>query len=78
MGKIEIGTKYRHYKNKNHIYEVVGVARHSETLEEMVVYKALYESEEFGRGVLWVRPKDMFLGNVIINGEEIRRFEKIN
>ena len=46
---LHIGGKYRHYKGN--LYEVVGVARHSETLEEMVVYRALY-----GEGGLWVRP----------------------
>lgn len=78
MKQIEIGAKYRHYKNKDHIYEIVGVARHSETLEEMVVYKALYESEEFGNNALWVRPKAMFLESVIVDGREMKRFEKID
>lgn len=78
MKQIEIGAKYRHYKNKDHIYEIVGVARHSETLEEMVVYKALYESEEFGNNALWVRPKAMFLESVIVEGREMKRFEKID
>ena len=66
--------KYRHYKGRN--YEVIGIARHSETLEEMVVYKALYESE-FGLDTLWVRPKAMFLEKVIHNGKEMNRFEFI-
>ncbi len=76
--ELRIGTKYKHYKNKDHIYEIVGVARHSETLEEMVVYKALYESEEFGKDCIWVRPKEMFLENVIVDGKEIKRFEKVD
>ncbi|HXA01086.1 MAG TPA: DUF1653 domain-containing protein [Cytophagaceae bacterium] len=66
--------KYRHYKGKN--YEVLGVARHSETLEEIVVYKALYESE-FGLDTLWVRPKIMFQEKVIHDGREVDRFEFI-
>lgn len=78
MEEIKIGDKYRHYKNKNHIYEIIGIAKHSETLEELVVYKALYESEEFGKDSIWARPKEMFLGNVIVSGKEIKRFEKIN
>ena len=57
MEKIKIG-KYQHYKNK--FYKVIGVARHSETLEELVVYIALYKSEEFGENALWVRPLSMF------------------
>ncbi len=77
MNQLKQGDKYRHYKNKDHIYEIVCIARHSETLEEMVVYKALYQSEEFGEGVIWARPKQMFLGNVVVDGKEIKRFEKI-
>jgi hypothetical protein len=53
--------RYRHFKGK--MYEVIGTARHSETLEEMVVYRALYESE-FGRNAIWVRPKKLFLEKV--------------
>jgi len=62
--------KYKHYKGK--FYEVIGIAKHSETKEELVVYKALYDSRE-----LWVRPKKMFLEKVIIDGKEVSRFEFI-
>lgn len=65
--------KYRHYKDK--LYEVIGLARHSETKEELVVYKALYDSEEFGNESLWVRPKKMFLENVNLNGKFVPRFK---
>jgi len=65
--------KYKHYKSK--LYEVVGIARHSETLKEMVIYRAFYDSEEFGKNALWARPKDMFFGKVIVGGKEIPRFE---
>lgn len=64
--------KYRHYKGKD--YEVIGTARHSETLEEMVVYKHLFE-DEFGKNSLWVRPKEMFLENVLVDGKEVPRFK---
>ena len=67
--------KYQHYKGK--FYEVLGVARHSETSEELVVYRALYDSKEFGNYALWVRPKPMFLENVNIDGKEIPRFRYI-
>jgi len=67
--------KYQHYKGQ--YYEVLGVAHHSETLEELVVYRALYSSKEFGENALWVRPKKMFLEKVMVNGKKISRFEFI-
>ena len=67
--------KYRHYKGKE--YEVIGVAHHSETLEELVVYRALYASLEFGENALWVRPKKMFLEKVLIDGKKIDRFKSL-
>ncbi|MEZ5490920.1 MAG: DUF1653 domain-containing protein [Gammaproteobacteria bacterium] len=59
--------KYRHYKGN--LYEVIGVARHSETEEELVVYRPLY-----GEGGLWVRPLQMFTGTVTVDGGEVPRF----
>lgn len=67
---------YKHYKGKH--YEVLGVAYHSETLEKLVVYKALYNSKEFGLESLWVRALDVFNENVIIDGEEVPRFRQID
>ena len=67
--KIELG-EYEHYKG-NH-YEVLGVARHSETLEYLVVYRALY-----GEKNLWVRPYEMFSENVEVEGEIVPRFRFI-
>jgi hypothetical protein len=72
MTGVKIG-KYRHFKGN--MYEVIGVARHSETLEELVVYKALWDSPEYGKGALWVRPKAMFLETVKRDGKEMKRFE---
>ncbi len=63
---IKIG-KYRHFKGG--MYEVIGVAKHSETLEGMVVYKALY-----GDGGIWVRPLSMWEERVMVDGKEIPRF----
>ena len=63
--------KYRHFKGNE--YEVIGIAKHSETLEEMVVYRALY-----GEGGIWVRPKNMWNETVVHNGETIKRFTKID
>ena len=72
MDEIKLG-KYQHYKGN--MYEVIGLARHSETLEEMVVYKALYDSSEFGMNALWIRPKTIFFENVVVDGNEIPRFK---
>ena len=62
--------RYRHYKGQD--YEVIGVARHSETEELMVVYRTLY-----GNYDLWVRPLSMFTESVDIDGETIPRFRFI-
>ncbi len=59
--------RYRHYKG--HDYEVLGSARHSETEEEFVVYRALY-----GERGLWVRPKAMFEETVLVDGKPVPRF----
>lgn len=67
--------KYLHYKWKE--YEVIWIAIHSETLEELVVYRALYNSPEFGENALWVRLKKMFQENIIIEWKEIPRFKYI-
>lgn len=67
MEEIKLG-KYRHFKGNE--YEVVGLAKHSETMEEFVVYRALY-----GERGLWVRPKEMFLEEIERDGKVVKRFE---
>ena len=67
---IKIGAKYRHFKGNE--YLVLHVARHSETLEEYVVYQALY-----GEKGIWVRPMEMFLSTKEVEGKEVYRFEEI-
>ncbi len=62
--------KVRHFKGNK--YEVIDLVRHSETQEEMVLYRALYG--EYG---LWVRPLKMFYEKVEVEGKEIQRFESI-
>lgn len=62
--------RYRHYKGRD--YDVIGVARHSETLEPVVVYRALY-----GEGGLWVRPYAMFCEEVVVDGRSLRRFAQV-
>lgn len=61
---------YRHFKGK--LYNVLEVAKHSETMEEYVVYKALYGEEG-----IWVRPLDMFTETIVRDGQEIKRFELV-
>ena len=63
---------YEHFKGK--LYEVIGLARHSETMEPMVVYKALYKGN-FLEGSLWVRPLAMFTETVSSGGKEVPRFK---
>jgi hypothetical protein len=72
MSKVKLG-KYRHYKGN--LYKVIGVARHSETLDELVVYRGLYESKEFGKNPLWVRPLTIFVGKVEVEGRKVARFK---
>jgi hypothetical protein len=69
MNEIKPG-RYRHFKGNE--YEVIGLARHSESMEPMVVYRALY-----GEGGLWVRPAQMFGDIVERDGAKLRRFEYI-
>lgn len=66
---IKLG-KYRHFKGNE--YEVIAIAKHSETLEEMVVYKALY-----GKNDIWVRPISMWDEEVEFNGLKVKRFSYI-
>lgn len=66
---IKLG-KYRHFKGNE--YQVISIAKHSETLEDFVVYQALYG--EYG---IWVRPLTMFEETVVANGLTVKRFEYI-
>jgi hypothetical protein len=63
--------RYRHYKGKE--YRVLGCARHSETEEEFVVYQNLY-----GTQGLWIRPKEMFMEQVRVEGIVVPRFQRID
>lgn len=63
---------YKHYKGKN--YLVIGVCKHSETLEDLVLYETVYENDV---SKLWVRPITMFLESVEIEGKKIPRFQYI-
>jgi len=67
--------KYFHYKGN--YYEVLGVGRHADNLDEFVVYRALYNSEKFGNNAIWVRPKAKFTETIIIDGKETPRFKYV-
>jgi cyclomaltodextrinase len=62
--------RYRHFKGNE--YDVIGIVRHSESLQELVLYRALY-----GDGGLWVRPADMFSEFIERDGKRMPRFEYI-
>ena len=66
---------YRHFKGN--IYEVIGVGKHSETTEELVVYRGLYNSPH-GYGAIWLRPIPMFLETIERDGKTMRRFDPIS
>lgn len=70
MKNLEIGAVYKHYKGTK--VKVIAEALHSETMEPMVIYIHLED------GGSWVRPKEMFLGNVIMDGKEMERFQKVD
>ena len=69
MSEIKLG-RYRHFKGNE--YEVIAIAKHSEDLSPMVVYKALY-----GEGDVWVRPADMWDETITRDGKTFKRFEYI-
>lgn len=64
---------YKHYKNN--LYEVLGIAQHTETGEQLVVYKSLYEAVDYPYGQLWIRPLEMFMEQIEYNGKRVQRFE---
>lgn len=67
---VEIGAKYKHFKGNE--YLVLNIAKHSETLEDYVVYQALY-----GEMGIWIRPLSMFEEMVDFHGEIVERFTKL-
>ncbi len=62
--------RYRHYKGNE--YKVIGIAKHTESEEDLVIYRALHEPYQ-----VWARPYKMFFETVKVDGEEILRFERI-
>jgi hypothetical protein len=74
MDQIQKGI-YEHYKGNR--YQVLDLARHTETEELLVIYKALYEGD-FPKETLWARPISMFQEHVAVNGKKIPRFRYIS
>ena len=70
MNNIKLG-KYKHFKGN--YYEVIALVKHSETLEDMVVYKALY-----GEQGMWVRPASMWNEEFEVDGVKVKRFEYVD
>lgn len=71
----DISGVYVHYKSDELCYEVMGVGRSTETDEEYVIYKPLYD--KVGQPEFWVRPISMFLGKVDLDGQLVPRFRKV-
>ena len=74
LAKLSIGSTYQHAKGKKYI--VRGIARHSEDLSLYVLYEALYDCGNYGQ--FWIRPLDMFLEDVEMNGQKVPRFKQIS
>lgn len=70
------GQRYWHFRNDQQFYTVIGIAKHSETEELMVIYRAEYAGE-FPYGQLWARPLSIFTQRVLHNGVEVPRFQVV-
>ncbi len=74
--EVKQGQIWSHYKRPTQRYEIIALAKDSETLKDIVVYKALYQGE-FKFGQIWSRKIDEFLGTVTKDGKEINRFNLV-
>lgn len=70
MDSNNVTGTYRHYKGNE--YEVIGIGQHTESEERLIIYKGLYEPY-----AIWARPYDMFFETVVVDGDEVPRFQKI-
>jgi len=70
MNSNNVTGTYRHYKGNE--YEVIGIGKHTESEEPLVIYKALYEPY-----AIWARPYNMFFETVVVDGNEVPRFQKV-
>ncbi len=73
---IQPGQMYKHYKGG--LYKIVDCGIHTETKEEMVVYKSLNTSDNSSSATLWIRPRNMFEESVDLNGRAVGRFTAID
>lgn len=73
--EVTVGQRYKHYKGKE--YSVIAIGRHSETLEELVVYQAEYTDPQFGEKAIWVRPLSMFSEVITVGENKVSRFTLI-
>lgn len=73
MNSLQAGQLYKHYKTQK-LYKVIGVAKHSETLEDLVIYEAQYDNPT---SKLWARPLKMFTEEVEKDGKKMPRFQKV-
>ena len=69
---LSVGQIWQHYKGKK--YEIIAIGHHSETEEQMVVYKGLYNDPVFGNNPVWIRPVPMFLESIEYDGARVKRF----
>ena len=74
MNEIIVGGIYRHFKSPTNRYKIIGIAKNSVDLSDMVIYEAQYENP---LAKLWARPIDDFTSEVMFEGKKIKRFEKI-
>jgi hypothetical protein len=72
MAELKLGI-YKHYKNL--LVKVIGVGKHSESLEDLVIYEKLEDFGAFKKGSLWVRPLKIFKEKVIVKGKKVSRFK---
>jgi hypothetical protein len=71
-------TLISHFKHPELHYKILGIGKHSETLDEMVVYQAMFKSEEWGENQIWIRPISMFFDTKELNGKIVPRFTIVN
>ena len=74
---VQVSARYTHYKHPDHEYEVIAIAQHSETNEQLVIYKALHASSNHPYGHVWARPLPMFLEDVLVDGVRMPRFTQV-